>query len=149
MSAVYSRLHVHLVWATKNRLPALDPGRAQRVHGLLDRLCCNRHCLTLAIGGVEDHVHLLVGLRPALAVSDLLRELKVATSPFIARQLGVDGFAWQKGYGAFSVYAADVEIVGRYIPHPSRGWDNSPRVGTTNAPRNLRAAEVTTCGCAG
>ena len=44
-----------------------------------------------------------------------MRELKVATSPFIARQLGVDGFAWQRGYGAFAVYAADVEIVGRYI----------------------------------
>jgi putative transposase len=69
----------------------------------------------LAIGGVEDHVHVLVGLRPALAVSDLVRELKVATSPFIARQLGVEGFAWQRGYGAFAVYAADAEIVGRYI----------------------------------
>ncbi|MBK6533910.1 MAG: IS200/IS605 family transposase [Deltaproteobacteria bacterium] len=97
MSAVYSRLHVHLVWATKERRRVLDLPRARRVHGLLDRLCRDRDCLALAIGGVDDHVHLLVGLRPALAVSDLVRELKVATSPFTARRLGVDGFAWQAG----------------------------------------------------
>ena len=152
MSAVDSRLHVHLVWATKNRLPALDPRRAQRVHGLLDRLCRDRHCLALAIGGVEDHVHLLVGLRPALAVSDLVRELKVATSPFIARQLGVDGFAWQRGYGAFAVYAADVEIVGRYILNqPTHHADATtlpewelPTLPATSAQRSLRDTSLET-----
>ena len=115
MSAVYSRLHVHLVWATKERRRILDLPRSRRVHGLLDRLCRDRDCLALAIGGVDDHVHLLVGLRPALAVSDLVRELKVATSPFTARRLGVDGFAWQAGYGAFSVGDSDLESIAHYI----------------------------------
>ena len=93
----------------------LDPPRARRVHGLLDRLCRNHDCLALAVGGVDDHVHLLVGLRPALAVSDLVRVLKVSTSPFIARRLGVDGFAWQAGYGVFSVGDADLERIAHYI----------------------------------
>lgn len=106
---------MHLVWTTKDRRRVLDPSRARRVHGLLDRLCRDRDCLALAVGGVEDHVHVLVGLRPALAVSDLVRELKVVTSPFIARRLGVDGFAWQAGYGVFSLREGDLEVVAHYI----------------------------------
>ncbi|MBI5515554.1 MAG: IS200/IS605 family transposase [Deltaproteobacteria bacterium] len=106
---------MHLVWATWDRRPILDDARARRVHGLLDRLCIECGCVPFAIGGVEDHVHVLVGLRPSLAVSDLVRSLKVGTSQFIAHRLRVPAFAWQKGYGAFSLREAEREVVHQYV----------------------------------
>lgn len=115
MSASYTRLTVHLVWATFERSPVLTPARARRVHGLLSRLCRTRDCSPLAVGGVEDHVHVLVGLHPSVAVADLVRALKVGTSQFIAETLGAVGFHWQQGYGAFSLRDVERENVRRYV----------------------------------
>ncbi len=115
MSSVYSRLFVHLVWATWNRRPVFDDRKARRVHGRLARLCHNFDSLALAVGGVDDHVHLLVALHPTVPVSVLVQGLKVSTSQFIAQKLAVAGFAWQEGYGVFSLRDTDCGIVHRYI----------------------------------
>ncbi len=117
MSSVYSRLYVHLVWSTWDRRPVLDVSRARRVHGLLARVCVEYNCLPLAVGGVDDHVHVLAGLHPALAVSDLVRALKVGTSQFIERTLRVPEFSWQKGYGVFSLRETERDVVHRYVIH--------------------------------
>src|SRR5687767_10288358 len=103
MSASYTRLYVHCVWATAHRRPVLDEHRARRVHGLLGRICRDHDCAPVAVSGVADHVHLLVGLHPSVAVADLVRLLKVGTSQFVAGTLRVPDFAWQNGYGAFSL----------------------------------------------
>jgi REP element-mobilizing transposase RayT len=97
--------------------------------------------VALAAGGVEDHVHMLVGLRPAMAVSDLVRDLKVATSPFIARELKLDGFAWQTGYGVFSLRDVGLEIVRRYVCNqPAHHADGSTIAEWEQCSRQPRAA---------
>ena len=88
-----------------------DDRRARRVHGLLGRVCHVQGCVSYAVGGVSDHVHLLVGLPPKLAVSNLVRALKAGTSQFVERTLDVPGFAWQRGYGVFSLRDTEREIV--------------------------------------
>ncbi len=115
MTTSYTRLYVHLVWGTFERAPALDAPRARRVHGLLDRICLARDCQAYAVGGVEDHVHVLVALHQSVAVADLVRALKVGTSQFVARRLNVPGFSWQEGYGAYSIRDEDCETVRRYV----------------------------------
>jgi len=68
-----------------------------------------------AIGGVVDHVHLLVGLRATHTLADVLRELKSVSSKWVHEEMGVRSFAWQEGYGAFTVSASQLENVRRYI----------------------------------
>ena len=68
------------------------------------------------VGGVEDHVHLLIGLSPAVALSELMRRLKGESSKWISAEWpGLAGFAWQDGYGAFSIGHAQVDKTVRYI----------------------------------
>lgn len=67
------------------------------------------------IGGVADHVHLLVGLKPTHRLSDFMRELKKASSTWIAEEIQIPSFHWQEGYGAFTVSASARASVGTYI----------------------------------
>ena len=68
-----------------------------------------------SIGGVSDHVHLLVGLRATHRLADVLRELKSVSSGWVHEEIGVRNFAWQEGYGAFTVSASQREEIQRYI----------------------------------
>jgi putative transposase len=67
------------------------------------------------VGGVVDHVHLLVGLKAAHCLADVMRELKKASSAWVHDELRIPGFAWQEGYAAFTVSAAAREAVRKYI----------------------------------
>jgi len=69
----------------------------------------------LAVGGMEDHVHLLVGLKPSHRLDYFLRDLKADSSEWVHKEIGKRMFGWQKGYGAFSVSPSNVEGVKRYI----------------------------------
>lgn len=68
----------------------------------------------LQIGGIEDHVHLLFGLRPVLAIADVVREIKKGSTAWIHQSFD-RRFLWQEGYGAFTVGSGDVSTVARYI----------------------------------
>ena len=71
---------------------------------------------SIEIGGVEDHVHLLVNLPPAIALSDAVRDIKANASKWVDdNHLTKDGFEWQKGYGAFTVSYSNIETVREYI----------------------------------
>ncbi|GAB5439883.1 MAG: IS200/IS605 family transposase [Fuerstiella sp.] len=75
----------------------------------------NKGC-QLEIGGIADHVHMLVQLSPAISVSDAIRDIKSNSSKWIRDQSEVpDSFAWQKGYGAFTVSCSNIEVVRDYI----------------------------------
>ena len=89
----YTKLFVHLAWSTKLRAPSVTAEFAPRVHGYLSTRCRELNCLPLAVGGVADHVHVLVWLSPVIDVARLARELKAPTSGFIHRMLGRSDFA--------------------------------------------------------
>lgn len=68
-----------------------------------------------AVGGTGDHVHVLVGLKAIHRLADVMRELKSESSTWIRRELGWHGFAWQEGYGAFTLGASGIEGARAYV----------------------------------
>lgn len=115
MSDSFTRLYVHLVWTTKLRAPLLTPEIAPRVHGYVAARCRALRCEALAVGGVADHVHALVMLAPDVAVARLVREIKAPTTDFIHREFALTTFAWQSGYGAFSLRDTDLDSLRAYV----------------------------------
>ena len=78
------------------------------------------NCIPLAVGSVSDHAHVLVWMSPEVGVAQLARELKAPTTRFIHRELKLPEFAWQEGYGAFTLRESEIEAVRRYV-------DNQPQ----------------------
>jgi len=108
-------LFVHLVWATDRRRPLLQPSLEADLHEYIQLKSRVLRCPVLAIGGMPDHVHLLVELHPTLSVSALAKEIK-GTSSHAASRLGAGrDFSWQTGYGAFSVSRRDLPRATAYV----------------------------------
>lgn len=117
MASTHLSLHFHLVFSTKGREPWFKPEAQARVHSYLGGIIREMGAFPNAIGGVADHVHLAVGLRATHYLPDVMRELKSESSRWIHRELGLPGFSWQEGYGAFTFSAASLEQVRHYIHH--------------------------------
>jgi REP element-mobilizing transposase RayT len=112
----FTNLLVHVVFGTKGREPWITPGPESDLHGILGSAVTEEGGTPLLINGVEDHVHLLVKLRPDQALSDLPRAMKARSSGWVRRsRLDIPAFAWQTGYGAFTVSASQTEKVQSYI----------------------------------
>jgi len=115
MSSTYLSLHYHLVFGTKNREPTIGPQWRSRLHEYLGGTISGLGGFPQGVGGVADHVHLLVGLKATHCLADVLRELKKASSLWVHEQIGVREFAWQEGYAAFTVSAPSREAIKQYI----------------------------------
>jgi REP element-mobilizing transposase RayT len=115
MSSTHSALFYHLVFGTKNHLPTIDDQWRSRLHEYLGGLVRKAGGVAMAIGGVADHIHLLVSLKPSHKISALLRDIKRASSLWIHTEISCREFGWQEGYGAFTVSRSLVSIVQRYI----------------------------------
>ena len=115
MASTYLSLHYHVVFSTKNRLPSLPEKIIPRLHDYLGGTVEGLGGFSQGVGGVSDHVHLLFGLKATACLSDFMRELKKASSVWMATEGGSPGFEWQKGYAAFTVSATSRAAVAEYI----------------------------------
>src|SRR5271170_7502502 len=115
MASTYLSLHFHLVFATKNCEAIIAPQWRSRLHEYLGGTIAGLGGASQGVGGVADHVHLLVGLKAIHCLADVLRELKKAASVWVHEQIGLPSFAWQEGYAAFTVSAPAREGVQKYI----------------------------------
>ena len=115
MPSTHLSLHYHLVFSTKDRRNLIDPEWRERLHSYLGGIIRSIGAVPGAIGGVGDHVHLLVGLRATHRLADVLRDLKSASSEWVHQEIRVATFAWQEGYGAFTVSSSNLQTVIRYI----------------------------------
>lgn len=116
MPGVYSELHAQIVFATKYREALLDPSWEERIYKYICKTTENKNQKILSINGHWDHVHLLLGFRPTICISDLVRDIKRSSSLFINElQLTKSRFAWQDGFGAFSYSKKDIDAVAKYI----------------------------------
>lgn len=115
MSSTYLSLHYHIVFSTKERRPMIADAWKDRLHEYLGGTVEGLDGFPQGIGGVADHVHLLVGLKSTHCLADFLRELKKASSAWIHDEIGLKSFAWQEGYSAFTVSATSRDGVKRYI----------------------------------
>ena len=110
-------LHYHLIFSTKGRYPFIGTSWRERLHAYLGGSVRTLGGVAVFIGGTADHVHLLVSLNPTHCLADLLRETKRSSSAWVHEKLGIAKFAWQEGYGAFTVSPTQIEVVKRYIAH--------------------------------
>ena len=117
MPSTHLSLHYHLVFSTKNRENWLAPSHRSRVHEYLGGTIRGMEGIAHAVGGTGDHVHVLAGLRATHCLADVLRNLKAGSSAWIHEELKLHGFAWQEGYGAFTVSASSLEQVRGYVLH--------------------------------
>jgi len=115
MRSTYLSLRYHLVFGTKNREPFIEASWRSRPHEYLAGTLVGLGGFPQRIGGVADHVHLLIGLKTTHCLADVLRELKKASSVRVHAQLRVPAFAWQDGYAAFTVSATACPRVDGYI----------------------------------
>ena len=115
MPSTYLSLQYHLVFGTKDRMPLIEAAWRLRLHEYLGGTIRGLGGFPEEVGGVADHVHLLVGLNATHCLADVMRELKKASSVWVHEELGILGFGWQEGYAAFTVSATAREAVRSYI----------------------------------
>src|SRR5438045_8272710 len=115
MSSTHLSLHYHIVFGTMNHRPMIQPACRGDLHAYLGGIICTADGIAESIGGVSDHVHLLIGLRATHRLADVMRELKAVSSGWMHSETGMRDFAWQEGYGAFTVSASQRDAVRQYI----------------------------------
>jgi putative transposase len=113
MAHSYSRNHIHLVFSTKKRRNSIPKDWLARLWAYIAGICKNYEMIAVAIGGTENHMHILFHLPPALALAKAVQLLKGNSSKWMGEQ-GID-FGWQEGYGAFSVSSSNLDQVTSYI----------------------------------
>jgi REP element-mobilizing transposase RayT len=116
MPQSYTSLLYHIVFSTKDRFPFLAPEWRGRLYAYLGGILRERGGDLLEINGTNDHVHLLLRLHQEHTLAQVVRDVKAASSGWIHREFPrLSHFAWQRGYGAFTVSASQLARVRRYI----------------------------------
>ncbi|MBL7224304.1 MAG: IS200/IS605 family transposase [Candidatus Brocadiae bacterium] len=116
MAQSLANILVHLIFSTKNRLPLIRPEVEHELHAYLAAVCREMDCPALDAGGTEDHVHILLSLSRTVTLSSLVEEVKKRSSKWIkTKGEAFAEFAWQAGYGAFSIGQSGVGRVKQYI----------------------------------
>ena len=116
MANTYSQIYLHVVFAVAERQHLIQPAWKEDLHRYITGIATNHRTKLIAINSMPDHVHILVGLRPDLALSDLVKEIKVGSTHHIKLKGWVPGrFHWQEGFGAFSHSHSQIDTVVRYI----------------------------------
>ena len=118
MSHSYSQNYLHVVFSTKERQKLIAPPMQPKLWSYMAGIGRNHGFLVLANGGMEDHVHLLIQLPPALALAKAISIVKANSTTWM-NEHGMK-FGWQQGYGAFSVSASNLGVVERYIANQKR-----------------------------
>ena len=115
MPSTYSSLHYHIFWATKERRRLIEPAWKDRLHAWLGGCVRELDGVALAVNGMPDHVHMLVGLKPVHSIAQLMRVVKGESSEWIHDTLHVPLFEWQEGYTSISVSPSAIAGVRRYV----------------------------------
>jgi len=113
--STFLSLHYHIVFSTKNRAPYIKEPWIERLHNYIGGTVSGLGGFPQKIGGVADHVHLLVRLKATHCLADFMRELKKATSAWVQEEIGERDFRWQDGYAAFTVSPTACGSVNHYI----------------------------------
>jgi len=116
MANTYTQIHLHIVFAVRGRASLIPAKHAATLYRYITGIVTNQGQKLLAINGMPDHLHLLIGLRPDQALADLMRDVKANSAKFINEQHWLPTkFSWQEGYGAFSYGASQLPAVIQYI----------------------------------
>ncbi len=116
MPNTYSQVYIQIVFAVKGRRNLIATKNREELHQYITGLVQNRGQKMLSIFCMPNHLHLLVGLKPSISISDLVKDIKAGSSKFINDSRWVDGkFNWQNGFGCFSYSKSHLDRVIKYI----------------------------------
>ncbi len=111
-----AKVYLHIVFSTKNREPILADDWREELFRVLGGSANNLGCQSLRVGGVADHVHMLIVLGRTVTIADAVGKVKSTSSLWVNQTRGLPApFHWQNGYGAFSVSQSNMESVREYI----------------------------------
>ena len=111
-----SRILVHLIFSTKNRVAVLTPDIQKELYPYLVVVLRENNCPALKVGGFIDHMHLFFGLSRTLSIAQVVETVKTSSSKWMkTKGAQFSQFHWQGGYGSFSVSQSEAETVIRYI----------------------------------
>jgi putative transposase len=116
MPGTFSQLYIQIVFAVQGRQNLISKVHKEELNRYISGIITGKGCKSIIVNGMPDHIHAFVGLKPALSISDLVRDIKNNSSNFINEKKWVKGkFSWQEGYGAFSYSKSHIEKVYSYI----------------------------------
>ncbi len=116
MPNTYSQIYIQIVFTVKGRENLIKNANREELHKLITGIVKNRDQKLLSIFAMPDHVHLLIGIKPNISISDLVRDIKAGSSKFINDSKWLNGkFNWQEGFGAFSYSKSQIDNVIKYI----------------------------------
>jgi len=116
MPNTYSQIYIHIVFTVQGRIALIPKQHREELHKIITGIINNRNQKLISIFAMPDHVHILIGLKPNMPLSDLVRDIKSGSSKYITEKEWVKGkFSWQEGYGAFSHSRSQIDQVANYI----------------------------------
>ena len=121
MANTYTQIYIQIVFAVQGRQNLISPEHNDEVQKYMTGIITAQNQKLIAINNMPDHVHILVGQKPSIALSDLIGDIKAGSTNFINRQRWVRGrFEWQEGFGAFSYSHSQLDSVIRYIQNQQK-----------------------------
>lgn len=112
----YTQTLYQIIFGTYNNSKVLSPDNSPILYKYMAQIIKNKKCHLYIINGVEDHIHILTDLHPTIALANLVKDIKVASSGFIKENNLFPGFqGWRKGYGAFTYSIKEKEALINYI----------------------------------
>lgn len=116
MANTFSQVYLQFVFAVKHRQSLIPREHKEELHKYITGLVQHRKAKMLAVHCMPDHVHIFVGFKPVMSLSDFVKEIKVESNQFIKRKGWTnEKFAWQEGYGLFSYSHSHIDNVVKYI----------------------------------
>ncbi|HSH96167.1 MAG TPA: IS200/IS605 family transposase, partial [Roseimicrobium sp.] len=121
MANTYTQIYIHVVFAVEGRQCLIRPDHNDELQKYITGIVTAKKHKLIAINNMPDHLHMLIGLRPDAALSDLVRDVKAGSSKFINDKRWMAGrFSWQEGFGAFSHARSQLDTVIRYIQNQQK-----------------------------
>jgi putative transposase len=116
MAGTFSQIYIQLVFAVKGRESLIHSTWEEELYKYISGIVRNKEQKMIAINGMPDHIHILIGMKPSCCLSDLVREIKKSSNDFIKeKKFSTFKFQWQEGYGAFSYSHSSLDNVIAYI----------------------------------
>ena len=121
MANTYSQIYIHVVFAVKGRQNLIRAEIREDLQKYITGIITNREQKLLSIFCMPDHTHLLIGLKPSISISNLVRDIKAGSSKFINDKNLIKGkFSWQEGFGVFSYSRSQIDTVIKYIQNQEK-----------------------------
>ena len=125
MGSTLSNLVYHVIFSTKNREPLINPKLCNALYGHIGGIIKSESAILLQIGGMPDHIHIVLKLKPVHSLSEIMKKLKGCSSKWVNEQAFLnERFSWQEGYGAFTVSESQIGAVVQYVKNQKSHHQN-------------------------